>query len=566
MKRTLVAVVALLAVPSFIFAEDATRPYLVGTRRPAREAVRRILTDDLEPRGGRDIQEFDIVDAFAARLTDAEATKLRHSPSVAYVEPDMPRYAFALPTSITPRSIQPNELRDPNGQTVPYGIPLVHADSVWPVPNGRGNGINVAVLDTGLDFNHPDLKANYVGGFNTFAGENINVPTDDHGHGTHVAGTIAATDNAFGVVGVAPSVKLWVVRVLKANGSGSASGPTANIVNGIQYVVNQKKSLGGNWIISMSLGSCSDSTTERNAINTAVSNGILVVVAAGNHDPTQPDVCNADSQNSYSVSFPAAYPGVLAIAAVDSRKVAADFSNFGPEVALSAAGVDVLSTKRLGTGSISSLTIGGTQRSEASALTGSPTGTVTGKLVDCALGKVGDFPAAVSGNIALIKRGDITFNEKAVNAKAAGAKAVLVYNRDESALNFTLGTPPTADFIFPLTVAIPLSLGTALATQANATATIVNETDDYGMDSGTSMACPHVAGVAALVWGLAPEKTADQVKDALKTTARDLGAAGVDNIFGNGLVDAFAAAVKLAPNAFPPAAYSGRKTLKRGGH
>jgi subtilisin family serine protease len=560
MKSILVAA-ALLAVPSFILAEDATRPYLVGTRRPAHEAARRILNDDLEPRAGRDIQEFDIVDAIAVRLTDDEAMKLRRSASVSYVEPDMPRYAFALPTNI-PTNIQPNELRNPNGQTTPYGIPLIHADSLWAVPSGRGNGINVAVLDTGIDFNHPDLKDNYAGGFNTFAGENINTPTDDAGHGTHVAGTVAATDNSFGVIGVAPSAKLWVVRVLKSDGKGSASGPTSNIVNGIQYVVNQKKALGGNWIISMSLGSCFDSTTERNAINTAVANGILVVVAAGNHDSTTPDVCSTDTQNSYSVSYPAAYPGVLAIAAVDSRKIAADFSNIGPEVAVAAAGVDVLSTKRLGTGSISSLTVG-TQRSESVALTGSPTGTITGKLVDCALGKVGEFPASVSGNIALIKRGDITFNEKAVNAKAAGAKAVLVYNRDESALNFTLGTPPTSDYVFPLSVAISLSMGQALAAQSNLTATVVNEPDDYGMDSGTSMACPHVAGVAALVWGLAPQKTADQVKDAIKTTARDLGAAGFDNIYGNGLVDAFAAAVKLAPNAFPS---SGRKILKRGGH
>src|SRR5258706_15189760 len=114
MKRILFAA-ALLAFPSLVLAEDATRPYLVGTRRPAHEAVRRILNDDLEPRAGRDIQTFDIVDAFATRLTDDEAMKLRRSPNVAYVEPDVPRHAFALPATI-----HPNELRDINAQTIPY--------------------------------------------------------------------------------------------------------------------------------------------------------------------------------------------------------------------------------------------------------------------------------------------------------------------------------------------------------------------------------------------------------------------------------------------------------------
>src|SRR5207248_4328200 len=109
-----------------------------------------------------------------------------------------------------------NELRDVNGQTIPWGVKAVNALSVWPIT--RGASINVAVLDTGMDLNHPDLRAAYAGGFNTYFGDSHypgepQAPTDDEGHGTHVSGTIAATDNNMGVVGVAPAVRLWSVRV-----------------------------------------------------------------------------------------------------------------------------------------------------------------------------------------------------------------------------------------------------------------------------------------------------------------------------------------------------------------
>src|SRR6202008_924655 len=121
---------------------------------------------------------------------------------------------------------------------------------------------------------------------------------------------------------------------------------------------------------------------------------------------------------------------------------------FGPEVSVAAPGVDVLSTLPVGTGATSYFANGTSSngaRTESVPLVGSPTGTVTGVLVDCGLGEPGQFPAAVAGNIALIKRGDITFGVKVQNAKAAGATAVLIYNKDTSGLGFTLGTPPTPD-------------------------------------------------------------------------------------------------------------------------
>jgi serine protease len=188
------------------------------------------------------------------------------------------------------------------------------------------------------------------------------------------------------------------------------------------------------------------------------------------------------------------------------------------------------------------------------------------------------------GKIALIMRGDITFNEKTRNAVAAGAAAVVVYNKDSSGLSFTLigqncdatgknctDKPEDLSFAWPLTVAITQADGEALLQTPGASINVVSQTDDYGSLDGTSMACPHVAAVAALAWSVAPTATATAIRQALISTAHDLGDPGVDTLFGYGLVDAYAAAKQLAPalfnpNANPAGDYTGRKVLRRGGH
>jgi len=553
MKRRLLLIL-LFSASTNLFAGDVVRSYLVGTRHSSRQSVERIARGDDSAVGpGRNVQLFDIVDAYRADLTDDEANALSRSPEVRYVEDDAPRYAFGLPSHVAA-----NELRDVNGQTIPWGVKAVNAPSVWAAT--RGASINVAVLDTGIDLHHPDLQAAYAGGFNTYSSETA-APADDDGHGTHVSGTIAATDNNIGVVGVAPGVRLWAVRVLRNNGSG-ASGGSSNIVAGIQWVIQQKQSQGGDWIISMSLGSCSPSITEGAAVSSAINAGILVVAAAGNHVPEQADVCNATTSNGYHVSYPAAYSGVVAVAAVDSKLNVADFSNFGPQVAISGPGVDVLSTVPLGTGSISSvMTSSGTIASQS--LDGSPRGSVTDVFIDCGLGKTAaDFPAAVNGHIALIKRGDVSFATKVKNAQDAGATAVIVYNKDDSGLGFTLtGDPADAGHVWPLTVAISLEDGQALLAHPG-TVTVQYSKDDYESLDGTSMATPHVTAAAALAWSVAPNVTAAAVKQALLSTSHDLGDPGVDSLTGYGLVDALAAAKLLNPALFRPpivGRYPGRR-------
>ncbi|HEV2719835.1 MAG TPA: S8 family serine peptidase [Thermoanaerobaculia bacterium] len=547
--RRLVIFVAAALLSAAAFADSVTHSYLVGTRQRAPRSVERLRGDD-SVMPGRNIETFDIVDAYRADLTDDEAIALQNSPEVRYVEPDLNLHAFGVRSQLAP-----NELRNPTGQTTPYGVKMVDAPTVW--KHTRGEGINVAMLDTGIDLTHPDLKAAYAGGYNTFFGGGSSTetasPVDDEGHGTHVAGTVAATDNDLGVVGVAPGVHLWIVRVMHSDGNGSANGPISNIAKGIQWVVQQKQSQGGNWIISMSLGGCGISTTLANAVSSAVNAGVLVVAAAGNHDPTQPDVCSQSTDNSYHVSYPAAYPGVVAVAAVDSTATVADFSNFGPEVSLSAPGVGVLSTVRVGTGTMAEVTTSAGGTLVASPLDGSPFGTLTGTFVDCGLGKTAsDFPAAVNGNIALIKRGDVTFATKVKNAQAAGAAAVIVYNKDNSGLGFTLtGDSADAGHVWPLTVAISLTDGQALLTNHPANVTINAAKDDYASYDGTSMATPHVAAVAALAWSVAPDATAESIKQALLSSTVDLGTPGVDSTYGHGFVNAFNAVHQLNPVLFP---------------
>jgi subtilisin family serine protease len=491
---------------------------------------------------GRDVAIFSTLNAYAADLTAAEVAELRRSPRIRYVEAAVERHALELTAAAA-------ETRNLAGQTVPFGVDLVHAREIWSVT--RGAAINVVVIDTGVDYNHPDLTRVWAGGYNTITRNDD--PRDDNGHGTHVAGTIAAADNNLGVIGVAPDVRLWAVKVLNAAGSGSSD----KVVAAIDWIIGKKRDIGGNWVLNLSLGSNRPSIAEREAFHRAVEAGLLVVAASGNEsEPGRPA----------AVSYPAAYDGVLAVGAVDSEQKIATFSNQGPELGVVAPGVAILSTIRIGTGSISGIqtTFGAFAASE---LTGSKKGSITGEVVDCGLGAAGDFPASVNGRIAMIRRGTITFAEKTRNAKAAGAAAVVIVNNDSSALSFTLLSdtdPSSSTFDWPVTVAVSKTDGEAILGRGGRI-TVANEKDDYGYLSGTSMASPHAAGVAALVWAADPRATAGNVIQSMTLTASDLGSGGFDTIFGNGLVNAAAAARHLAPGAFlAPGPPSGRRVLRRG--
>jgi subtilisin family serine protease len=266
---------------------------------------------------------------YSARLSDAAVKRLAADPRVAFVQPDRTMSIDA--------------------QAMPTGIDRVDAE-LSPTANINGTdervNVDVAVIDTGVDLDHPDLNVNTAGAKNCSTGVGAD---DGNGHGTHVAGTIGALDNGLGVVGVAPGARIWPVRVLNKSGSGT----WADIICGVDYVTAHAAEIE---VANMSLGGAgSDSTCGSNtdalheAICRSVAAGVTYAVAAGN-----------ESDNAAN-HVPAAYDEVITVSAVadfngrpgggaaptcrsDVDDTFADFSNFGSDVDLIAPGVCILST------------------------------------------------------------------------------------------------------------------------------------------------------------------------------------------------------------------------------
>ncbi len=254
-----------------------------------------------------DINEYE-APIISAQLTDDDVAALKKDPDVEAVEPDGKCYALPVVEG------QPS----PEVETIPWGIDRIKAPQAWDITKGKG--IKVAVCDTGIDFTHTDLSPNYRGGISFVPAETG--PKDFNGHGTHVAGTIGAAMNGFGVIGVAPSAYLYAVKVLGSDGSGNFSW----IIAGIDWCIRN-----GMHVLNMSLGASSAPTTALERMcNLAWRRGLILVAAAGN--------------DRGPVNFPAKYESVIAVSAIDSANVIARFSSRGPEVELCAPGVDVLST------------------------------------------------------------------------------------------------------------------------------------------------------------------------------------------------------------------------------
>jgi len=185
----------------------------------------------------------------------------------------------------------------------------------------QGDGVKVAVLDTGCDLDHPDLVDNLLPGMN-FVDRN-QPPDDDNGHGSHVTGTICAMNNDYGIVGVAPQTKVLPVKVLDQNGSGDLEV----VADGIYWAADQ-----GVDFITMSLGSPSVTPAIEKAVNYAEKKGVVTWCAAGNAGQTR------------QIFYPAAYKNVVGIGAIDEHFNRANFSCTGPDLDFLAPGVKILST------------------------------------------------------------------------------------------------------------------------------------------------------------------------------------------------------------------------------
>lgn len=547
MKR-LLSVVVLLLTASVAFAAETTARYTVLLRKEAaRERLPRIITNT-EGAALRQVRTFRNINAFAANLTPSEVAELRRSGDVESVQPVLRRSlndttGSSVTANAVPGRVESN-VSPFKTQHVPWGIDAVHARQVWTATKGSPT-VNVAVLDTGIELTHPDLVHAYSGGVNLI--DPTKPPQDDHKHGTHVSGTIAAADNTIGVVGMAPNVRIWAVKVLNGQGDGSDEGVAA----GIDWVTSKAKALGGRWVINMSLGAFDPSEVEDAAVQNAIAAGVVVVAGAGNRGISLLD-------------FPAGYRNVIAVGATDEQNERAEFSSYGVGMGVTAPGVNVASTLPEGTATAADVEFNGAVI-DGWGLGGAPKSTVSGPFVYVGVAQPAEFPFNMAGKIAVASRGVIQFREKARNAKNAGARALIIINSaddKDSVLNWSLIVrkcnengctiePEWENYEFPLTVGVPYAEGEKLrALSAGTVARVDYRWEPYGLLDGTSMSTPHVAGAAALLLSLAPETNVAEIKFALEATAKDLGEPGWDYFYTNGLLDVFAAAKYLKPSAF----------------
>ncbi len=423
--------------------------------------------------------------ASAVYLPDAAVQAMAQNPNVEYIEVD--------------------QRRQPSGQTSPYGISMVQAND--PAFTNAAGSTKVCIIDSGFYAGHGDLQGLPVTGQ---SGTSWN--TDSCGHGTHVAGTIAAVNNTQGVVGVAPNnVSLHIVKVF--DGADCAWTYSSDLVGALNECRNA-----GAKVVSMSLGGSFSNTTENNAFSNAYNAGVLSIAAAGNGGNNR-------------VSYPAGYASVVSVAAVDSAKAKATFSQYNADVEIAAPGVGVLSTVPWTT---AGLTVGGSSYA-GSIIDGAAASSASGAIVD---GGLCTAAGSWAGKVVLCQRGTNSFAEKVAAVQAGGGAAAVLYNNVSGGFAGTLNGTSTIPAI-----SISMEDGQALVASSLGQTGTVNTVSvapgtGYEAWDGTSMATPHVSAVAALIWSQKPTATNVDVRNALTSTAEDLGAAGRDVNFGFGLVRA----------------------------
>lgn len=459
--------------------------------------------------------------SYTVKLDNKRLQELRLRADVDYVEEDMPRRLLS--------------------ETTPWGQTYVGATVL---SDSQAGNRTICIIDSGYDRGHNDLNANNVTGSNNSGTGNWFDPGANNAHGTHVAGTIAAIANNEGVVGVMPNqnANIHVIKVFNSDGWGYSS----SLVSAVDTCVSN-----GSNVVTMSLGGSGSSTTERNALAAHADSGVLLIAAAGN------------AGNS-THSYPASYDAVMSVAAVDSNKNHAAFSQYTDQVEISGPGEAILSTVTRGEGRLADITIAGQSYFDngvvphnryvqsGSSHVGSPIiGSVTGILAECSVSGSSFNCGNMSNKVCLVERvgnqGSSYPEIDAVKAcNAAGASASIVYSN--TALPglqnpFLVDSNNEAPIV---SVSVDRATGLALRNQIGSSVTVANtDNEDYEYYNGTSMATPHVSGVATLVWSHHPQCSSEQIRSALKATAEDLETAGRDNKTGFGLVNANAAKAYL---------------------
>ena len=336
----MMASVAAVAAPTATATGGgATQSYIV-VLQPGPSSVRTEASSLAKQYGGRvGFVYGHTLRGFSITASSAAAAGIARNPHVAYVEAD--QVASTLESQTTPTGI---------GRifAAPAGTPTSATTSAPYNPNLGINGaddkrvdVDVAVIDTGIDLNNPDLNvAGSINCLNITSGSCVAGGDDDHYHGTHVAGTIAALDNGFGVVGVAPGARLWAVKVLDSTGSGTTSG----VIAGLDWVAAQ----GVIEVANLSLG---DSKSEAldTSVRNAVAKGVSVVVAAGNISADAGNYSPSGEPTAITVSALADFNGrpgggARLTCTFDVDDTFADFSNYGSVIDMIAPGVCIAST------------------------------------------------------------------------------------------------------------------------------------------------------------------------------------------------------------------------------
>jgi len=462
------------------------------------------------------------INAMAITIPEAALNGLRNNPNIVNIEADGRIYPMA--------------------DSVPYGIDMVQAPlAAFTGPANR----TVCIIDSGYHIGHSDLPVAGVTASNLPGSGDPFI--DSCGHGTHVAGTIAALANGDGVVGVMPGGNLDL-HITKVFGDDNwTSGACAwSYTSDLISAAYDCADAGAN-VINMSLGGGAASTAAEQAFNDLFNANILAIAAAGNDGNT-------------TLSYPASYPAVISVAAIDANKVVADFSQKNAAVELAAPGVSVTST-------VPSIDAVVTVDRDyvVSSIDRAARTTASGALVN---GGLCNGTGNWSGQVVLCERGLVSFADKIANVEASGGSAAIIYNNEPGGFGGLISCNGPSWRACSAIPAVSMSqqdgqslVGGQLGSGAVVSTIATAPANGYAPFDGTSMATPHVAGVAALVWSHNPSWTAAQIREALTATAQDLGTPGRDNSYGYGLVQAAAALDFLGgggggTNVAPSAAFS----------
>ncbi|MAV92139.1 MAG: serine protease [Bdellovibrionaceae bacterium] len=468
----------------------------------------------------RAVQNVEVLDRVEMLVVEADSQGLAQLENLSEIANIEEEQFFPAPSPIGTFSHVPTSLKAfPTNVERPWGIDAVKAPGAWQIT--KGEGMTVVVIDTGIDEDHPAIASRFLEGRNFLDTNNPNDYSDTVGHGTHVAGTILADGLNHGLVGVAPEAKLKSAKVC-----GNLGCSTVAIASAVNWAMEQQAQ-----VVNMSLGGPFMTFAEKKAYDAAEAAGTMIVAASGNN-------------GNNKVSFPAAYTTTFAVGAVNPDLTKAQFSQWGPELDVVAPGVDVVSSVPVGSGRTSQVMVDfgkGSEVLKSTSFQGSAVSTVEDMpMAYVGLGKPEDFQGVdLRGKTALILRGEIRFSDKVQNAIRAGAEAVMIFNNEPGLIQGAL-TDDGSELAIPVVMVEQVPgqrMKDLLAKGSEVTTSMGVVPADYAAFQGTSMASPHVAGVATLVRAANPSLTPAQVRALIKETATPL-TPNNENQMGSGMVNA----------------------------